>query len=159
MINAPSDDCVQDENKTALHKIHKAIEDLTAQERNARKSTRTHVDKAKARFDCENQRGAIMSMRKCHKLQAEQAKILEAIGYLRTLEAELESHVLLASKICNDPVLGRRSSLACKGMSKFTSFESKVQRILSCDQIREPEDEAPSDEAILSELASMTQTR
>mmetsp|Transcript_807 Transcript_807/g.1935 ORF Transcript_807/g.1935 Transcript_807/m.1935 type:complete len:219 (-) Transcript_807:79-735(-) len=132
------DDFVPNENKEALQSIRQAIEALTEQQQDVCKGAMEHLDKAKARFDSHNDKGAILSMRRVHKLQAEQTKFLQASGYLRTLESELEAK----------STRGRRHP-----SPKYTRFSKHVDHIL-CDK---KEHKDVNDQTILSELQSLTQ--
>jgi hypothetical protein len=154
-VKSLGDDLILDSSKLQLQtSIHQAMQCLTDQERDVRKSARVHLDKAKARFDCHNTKGAVISMRKFHKQHFEQTSMLAAFGQLRTLQIELEEQI---SQRGHDQVPGKKGS-TCADLSEFTDLEQKVKKILRDGQ-REHQYNMPSDDELLSELNAFTNTR
>ena len=154
------DDYIQGENQLLIESMRRCMDSLAEQERDIRKGLRAHSDKAKARLECNNTQGAILSMRKVHKLQIDQEKVLAALAYLRTLEVELEECIRESTKTSRgrERLLGRRFS-TCSSLCKFSSFEQQVQLIM-CDGIEQYDKSALlSDEELLSELNAQTHAR
>jgi len=115
---------------------------------------RIHLDKGKARLDGDNETGAVLSMRRVQKMRLEQHRLLEAIGYLRNLEVEMEAYIQETSSTPKggSPSLARRHSKTIV-MPKVISFRHKLDRILLCDETASDAIATlPEDEVLLSEL-------
>merc|ERR1712150_60459 len=64
--------------------------DTHAQEENeVNEAIQLHMDRAKARYACQNQTGAILSMRKVKTLQAQQAQLIQVLKFLSIREIDL----------------------------------------------------------------------
>mmetsp|Transcript_8866 Transcript_8866/g.19148 ORF Transcript_8866/g.19148 Transcript_8866/m.19148 type:complete len:130 (+) Transcript_8866:147-536(+) len=68
-----------------MSSVEEAIEHLSKLERSLDHDIKEHYEKAQARHDGSNDKGASISMRKVYRLQVHQAKILAAIIHLQEL--------------------------------------------------------------------------
>lgn len=78
--------------------VEEAVELLTRQERALAQDINEHYQKAKARHESSNDKGATISMRKVYRLQVHQAKLLAAIIHLneltkKSLDKDLDKQV------------------------------------------------------------------
>eukprot|EP00527_Entomoneis_sp_CCMP2396_P003483 CAMPEP_0198148780 /NCGR_PEP_ID=MMETSP1443-20131203/43256_1 /TAXON_ID=186043 /ORGANISM="Entomoneis sp., Strain CCMP2396" /LENGTH=211 /DNA_ID=CAMNT_0043813579 /DNA_START=204 /DNA_END=835 /DNA_ORIENTATION=+ len=122
-----------DEGRRCLiRRIDEAMDELKKSEKDLQENVRVHYAKAEARFDNCNQRGAIISMHKVHKLQNEEAAILFTIGELRTLEIEVEAEIWEDWKMAPGKFLklSRKFSYAGASIPSVKEYERRLEMIM-----------------------------
>jgi len=89
-LNLPN---LQHRRRASLVRVQKAIAQLTNEEEVLQNSIRLHQARAIARYNCKNETGAVLSMRRVAKLEDDFVKLSNGVGYLRTLELDLTSDI------------------------------------------------------------------
>jgi hypothetical protein len=123
-----------------------------------------HMDRAKARYQSVNSRGAVLSMRKIKRLEADKKGVSEAIEYLGWQEVKLLKHISNAKTVSSlnessssnangeDPMASLYSSLT--RLSQFNGYAAEVEKIIS----KSSDTRATlKDEDLLAELTCMTE--
>lgn len=123
----------QDENFEAtpahefLHDLSGALNKFTDKENELDKAITYHFSRGKARYESDNETGALLSMRKVERLQEEHARLVEVIQYLGTLEVQT------VMQLC------RRALYASNNVDQFPNFSKRVDEILQGQEAAKPQ--------------------
>ena len=131
-VLALGDDFVEEGLQVRLMKsIQRVKSDLSNYEDDFLERSSVHVEKATARLEVGNERGAILSMRKIHKMRVQQITARAALKQLHALEQEVEAQIWSNWTVARKSYLkfGRRLSIG-KELPSLDMYKEKLNDIL-----------------------------
>ena len=102
---------MEDEVEAMIEDVKQAIRQKVARQATLQSHIQSDKELAKARYMSDNERGAMLSMRRIHKLTAQQEKVSATCSKLLQLQKQLEEAVQSAEGIYNLDLLELQSSL------------------------------------------------
>ena len=154
-VSSLGNDFVHEERNRLKTKIRQSIDAMTEEETVIRKALRSHLDKAKARHDNDNIKGALLSMQKAHKIHEDQESLLAAIGSLRLLESQVEKpkKSLISSRKGGSLEISVDSS----GSLDLVHQKEHFDRIMKDHQTHESRHTTLTDKQLLQKLIKLTE--